>query len=143
MSNETVRIAFVCVRNAGRSQMAGAFAERERRRRGLEDRVEVLTGGTRPAEEVHDVVVEAMREAGVDVSDREPRAITAAELAACDYVATMGCSSLEFDPADVEVRDWALADPHGEDLGDVREIREAVERNVVALFDEIVDRETA
>jgi protein-tyrosine-phosphatase len=133
-----LRVAFVCVRNAGRSQMAAAFAERERRRRGLED-VEVLSGGTRPADEVHDVVVEAMREVGVDVAGRTPREIPADELASCDYVATMGCSTLELDADGVEVRDWALDDPHGQDLEAVREIREQVEANVVALFDELAD----
>ncbi|WP_436929807.1 low molecular weight phosphatase family protein [Halosimplex halobium] len=127
----------MCVQNAGRSQMATAFAERERDRRGLGDRVEVLTGGTDPADEVHPVVVDAMAEVGIDIADREPKAITTEELATCDYVATMGCSTLELDPAvGVDVRDWALDDPHGRDLAAVREIRETVESNVVALFDE-------
>ena len=129
------RIAFVCVRNAGRSQMAAAFAERERGRRGLDD-LEILTGGTDPADEVHDVVVEAMREVDVDVSGRSPRKVTTAELESCDCVATMGCSTLQLD-ADVDVRDWALEDPHGRDLEEVREIRAQVEGNVVALFDEL------
>jgi len=138
--DDTVRIALMCVQNAGRSQMATAFAERERDRRGLGDRVEILTGGTDPADEVHPVVVDAMAEVGIDISDREPRAITTEEMATCDYVATMGCSTLELDPAaGVDVRDWALDDPHGQDLDAVREIRATVESNVVALFDEFSD----
>jgi protein-tyrosine-phosphatase len=138
MSDEPIRLAFVCVQNAGRSQMATAFAERERDRRGFEDHVEILTGGTDPADSVHDVVVEVMQEEEIDLSGREPRTITTEELASCDYVATMGCSTLELDPdADVEVRDWALRDPHGEDVGTVREIREEVRERVVSLFDEI------
>ena len=139
MSAPTVRVAFVCVRNAGRSQMATAFAERERRERGLEDAVEIRTGGTRPASRVHDVVVDAMREEGVDLSDRTPREITTAELESCDYVVTMGCSTLELGSADatVDVRDWALADPGGGDDEGVREIREAIRRRVGDLFDEI------
>jgi len=56
--NEPIRIAFMCVQNAGRSQMSTAFAERERARRGLEERVEILTGGTHPADEVHEEVIE-------------------------------------------------------------------------------------
>lgn len=122
--------------------MAAAFAERERDRRGLGDRVEILTGGTRPADEVHDVVVEAMREEGIDLSGRTPREISSDEMASCDYVATMGCSTLDLDPSTaVDVRDWALEDPHRRELDDVREIREGVERRVVALFDEIAGDE--
>jgi protein-tyrosine-phosphatase len=134
-----VRVAFMCVQNAGRSQMATAFAEREREARGLEDRVEILTGGTDPADHVHDVVVEAMADVHLDIADREPGGITTAELESCDYVATMGCSTLELDADEstVSVRDWALPDPHGQDLDRVREIRDSVRERVVALFDEL------
>jgi len=138
-STDPIRIAFMCVQNAGRSQMSAAFAERERRRRGLTDRVDVLTGGTRPAERVHDEVVDVMREAGIDVADRTPREITPAELRSCDFVATMGCSTLDVAEVgdDTDVRDWALDDPDGRDLDRVREIRDEIERRVVALFDEL------
>jgi protein-tyrosine-phosphatase len=141
-THDPVRVAFICVQNAGRSQMSTAFAERERERRGLEDRVEILTGGTRPAEAVHEVVVEAMGEEGIDLSDRRPRAITTEQLESCDYVATMGCSTLELDAdaAEVDVRDWALPDPHGEGIERVREIRETVRDRVNGLFDEIEGR---
>jgi len=134
---DPVRVAFVCVQNAGRSQMSAAFAGRERDERGLGDVVEVLTGGTRPADRVHDVVVEVMREEGFDLSGRTPREISTAELESCDYVATMGCSTLELDAPGVDVRDWALADPDGEDLDEVRAIRDEIRRRVSALFDEI------
>ena len=138
-STDPTRIAFMCVRNAGRSQMSTAFAEREGRRRGLQDRIEILTGGTAPADAVHDVVIEAMDEVGIDVSDRTPRAITEAELRSCDVVATMGCSTLDVGTVgdDVDVRDWALADPGEADLDDVRDIRDEVEERVAALFDEL------
>jgi arsenate reductase len=137
--NRSVRVAFVCVQNAGRSQIATAFAEREREQRGLEDEVEVLTGGTDPAAEVHEVVREVMAEEGVDLSGRQPRKVTTAELESCDYVATMGCSTLELDAEEgtVDVRDWALEDPDGEDLERVRETRETVREHVRALFDEV------
>ena len=134
--NEPVRLGFVCVQNAGRSQMATAFAEREREQRGLEDSVEIVTGGTDPASSVHDVVVELMCEEGIDLSDRRPRAVSTEELDACDVVATMGCSTLELDTA-VDSRDWALEDPDGADEETAREIRETVRANVEALFDEI------
>ena len=128
-----MRLGFVCVQNAGRSQMAYAFAERERDERGLD--WDLVTGGTDPADAVHPVVVDAMREAGFDLSDRTPRAVADAELEACDYVATMGCSTLSLD-ADTVVRDWALDDPHGRPIDEVRDIRGEVERRVRALFDE-------
>jgi len=134
--DSTTTFGFVCVRNAGRSQMSAAFAEGERARRGLEERVEVLSGGTHPADEVHEVVVAAMAEVDVDVSGRTPTTVSTTALESCDVVATMGCSTLELDADDVEVRDWALADPGGEPVERVREIRDEVERRVKALFDE-------
>jgi len=133
-----MKVAFVCVQNAGRSQMSAAFAEREREDRGLED-LEVVTGGTRPADEVHPEVVETMAEIGIDISDRTPREVSTAELEACDVVATMGCSTLDLD-AETDVRDWALPDPDGESPERVREIREEVRERVGALFDELGGR---
>jgi len=133
---QPTRIAFVCVQNAGRSQMSFAFAERERERRGLD--VELLTGGTHPADAVHEEVIDAMADADIDLSDRTPREITTEELRACDYVATMGCSTLDLDEAPgVDVRDWALDDPDGKSPERVREVRDEIERRVRALFDEI------
>ncbi|WP_158854908.1 low molecular weight phosphatase family protein [Halorhabdus sp. CUG00001] len=136
MTEDVTKLAFVCVQNAGRSQMSTAFAERERERRGLEDEVEIVTGGTDPAEAVHDAVIETMADVGVDLSDRVPRAVSTAQLNECDVVATMGCSTLELD-ADVEVRDWALPDPDGEDPETVRDIRQQVANNVRELFEEL------
>jgi protein-tyrosine-phosphatase len=139
MTDEPHRFAFVCVQNAGRSQMSAAFAERERERRNLE-RVEIITGGTHPADHVHEEVVETMRERGVDLAGRQPREVSTAELERCDVVVTMGCSTLSLDPeVDVEVRDWALDDPDGRSPDAVRAIRDDIEARVVALFDEYVD----
>jgi len=130
-----MKLGFVCVQNAGRSQMSAAFARRERDERGLDD-VEIMTGGTAPAEAVHPEVVETMAEVGIDISDRIPREVSTAELNSCGVVATMGCSTLELD-ADTEVRDWAIPDPDGESPERVREIREEIRERVEALFDEI------
>ncbi|MFC7230383.1 low molecular weight phosphatase family protein [Saliphagus sp. GCM10025308] len=130
------RIALVCVQNAGRSQMATAYAERERAVRGLKNEVEILSGGTRPADEVHDEVQEAMTEEGFDLAGRTPTSISTDELESCDVVATMGCSTLDLD-AEVDVRDWDLKDPHGKAPERVHEIREDVRRRVTALFDEL------
>jgi arsenate reductase len=135
MSNEAVTLGFVCVQNAGRSQMATAFAQRERSRRELEDTVQILTGGTHPAEEVHPEVIKAMAEIDIDLSDRVPQKVSTTDLNNATVVATMGCSTLELD-ADVEVDDWALEDPHGQSLEEVRRIRDEIEQRVSALFDE-------
>jgi protein-tyrosine-phosphatase len=137
-ADDPIRIAFMCVQNAGRSQMSTAFAERERERRSLKDRVEILTGGTHPADHVHDDVVDVMDEVGFDLSDRTPREITLNELQSCDYVATMGCSTLDVGDVgkDVDIRDWALDDPDGQDIKRVRRIRDEIEEQVISLFDE-------
>lgn len=130
----------MCVQNAGRSQISTAFAERECERREFE-RVEILTGGTHPADQIHEAVVDVMDEEGFDLSGRTPRTITTEELESCDYVATMGCSTLELDTsADIDVRDWALADPDGQDIDHVRKIRNEIEEKVANLFDEIEGR---
>ena len=144
-STDPVRIAFVCVQNAGRSQMSTAFAERERERRELDDQVEILTGGTHPADHVHGEVIDAMGESGFDLSDRTPREIRGDELQSCDYVVTMGCSTLDVGEvgSGVDVRDWALDDPDGTDLEEVREIRDEIEQRVIALFDEFSSSQRA
>lgn len=135
------RVAFVCVQNAGRSQMAYAFAERERERRAAADRIELVTGGTNPADSVHDVVVDAMRERDIDLGDRTPREIAPDELQDADIVITMGCSADDVCPASWsgDDRDWALDDPHGHPLNEVRAIRDDIERRIGDLFDELVD----
>lgn len=135
----TVKIAFVCVRNAGRSQMATAFAEREAQERDVN--VEILTGGTRPADEVHGVVAEAMEELGYGISDRVPREIEAEELANADHVVTMGCDASDVCPASFagESRDWELDDPGDASAEKAREIRDEIRERVAALFGELED----
>lgn len=136
-----MKLAFVCVQNAGRSQMSAAFAEQEAERRGLEE-VVILTGGTHPAEKVHPEVVDTMQKLDIDLSDREPREIATEELESCDVVVTMGCSTLELD-AETDVRDWALPDPDGESPERVREIRELIREHVESLFDELDSKQGA
>jgi protein-tyrosine-phosphatase len=118
--------------------MSTVFAERERQRRDLEDRVEILTGGTHPADHVHDEVIAVMDEAGLDLTGRSPREISLPELRSCDIVATMGCSTLDVGEVgeDVDIRDWALEDPDGADLDQVRGIRDEIEQRVLNLFNE-------
>lgn len=139
------RVAFVCVQNAGRSQIAAAFAERELDRRNVGGQIELVTGGTRPADHIHDVVVDAMRELDIDISDRTPREVTPDELQAVDLVVTMGCSASDVCPAtwNGENRDWGLDDPHERPIEEVREIRDEIEARVVALFDELLSETTS
>ncbi|MFB6196511.1 MAG: low molecular weight phosphatase family protein [Haloplanus sp.] len=132
-------VAFVCVQNAGRSQMAAALTERELARRGLDDDVTVLSGGTDPAERVHPEVVEAMADIDVDVAGREPRELAPSDLDAADYVVTMGCSARDVCPATWrdENRDWGLDDPHGRSSEAVAAIRDEITRRVESLVDEL------
>ena len=136
---ETVRLEFICVHNAGRSQMAAAFAERERDERDLNDVVEIHSGGTDPAEEVHREVVAAMAEVDIDISDRSPTWVVLDDLKDSHYLVTMGCSITEFNPAryGVESRVWDLTNPDGKDMETVREVRDEIEQRVAELFDEI------
>lgn len=135
-------VAFVCEGNAGRSQMATAFAERERTKRGLD--VDVVTGGTDPADHVHDSVIEVLREKDIDRSDRTPRRIRPADIEHVDHVVTMGCSVDEFRPDGWNGRSeqWELEHPGGDDLEDVRAQRDEIEQRVEALFDDLESEST-
>lgn len=132
-----MKIAFVCVQNAGRSQMAAAFG------RALAPKgVEIISGGTSPADRVNPIVAEAMRERGIDISKERPRAVTPRELEDADYVITMGCSAGEVCPATFrgDARDWALPDPKGRGIEEVRTIRNEIQRRVVELMEEIREK---
>ena len=129
------KIAFVCVGNAGRSQIATALAERERDNRGLD--IEILTGGVNPADSVHDDVIEALQEDGIDISDREPREITPADIEDATHVVTMGCSVEQFQPdgwsGESEV--WDL------DASDTRAQVDELKRRVSRFFDGLSEEE--
>lgn len=138
--NDQIRLDFVCVHNAGRSQMAAAFAERERSERELEDFIDIHSGGTEPADTVHEEVVEAMAEVGIDISDRSPKYVAGLDqLKDSDYLVTMGCSITKFNPAQygVEFQEWNLTNPDGQDMETVRDVRDEIETRVETLFDEI------
>jgi len=139
-SSNKIRVDFVCVHNAGRSQMAAAFAERERAERGIEDTVEIHSGGTDPADAVQKEVGEAMAEVGIDMAGRSPKYVADLEqLKETHYLITMGCSIVEFNPAKygVESQSWDLTNPDGQDMNTVREVRDEIETRVETLFDEI------
>lgn len=119
------RVLFVCVQNAGRSQLAQALYEA----RGGEAR----SAGSRPADEVHPVVVEALEEIGIDVEDRVPKPLTRDDMEWAELVVTMGCGDeCPVIPGKKYV-DWNLADPAGLCLDEVRELRVEIERRVAEL----------
>ncbi|MBS3813301.1 low molecular weight phosphatase family protein [Candidatus Bipolaricaulota bacterium] len=132
-------VAFICVQNAGRSQMAAAFARKMVNEKDLP--VEVISGGTDPADSVHDVVVEAMSEVGFDLSDNRPRTVGEGKLEDCSYAITMGCSATGVCPSAWEGTDleWNLDDPAEAELEEVRRIRDEIEDRVGSLLEEVTE----
>ena len=129
------KILFVCVENAGRSQMAEAFANEYGK--GI---VEAFSAGTMPASEVSPVVVQVMLEKGFDLSKNKPRLITGQMVQEADRIIVMGCSAQGFCPAPLlnKVVDWGIEDPKDKQIEDVKAIRDEIERKVRILLDEIV-----
>lgn len=125
-------VLFLCVHNAGRSQMAlGWFTHL------AGDRAIAWSGGSEPANEVNPVAVEAMREVGIDIAAEEPKRWTAEMLGRADVVVTMGCGDeCPFVPGTRYV-DWPLDDPAGRGIDDVRPIRDEIRRRVEALLHEL------
>jgi arsenate reductase len=119
------RVLFVCVENAGRSQIAQALYER----RGGEAR----SAGSRPATELHEAVIEALEEVGIDVSARTPRALEREDVEWADLVITMGCGDACPVLPGKEHVDWNLPDPAGLCLEEVRELRAVIENRVASL----------
>jgi arsenate reductase len=119
------RVLFVCVQNAGRSQLAQALYEL----RGGEAR----SAGSQPADEIHEAVAEALEEIGVDVSGRTPKALTRDDVEWADLVVTMGCGDACPVVPGTQYVDWNLADPAGLCLEEVRELRADIERRVAEL----------
>lgn len=143
VANNKIRLDFICVHNAGRSQMAAAFAERECSERGLEDIVEIHSGGTDPANTIHEEVVDAMAEVEIDIADRDPKWVVGLEqLKNSDYLITMGCSIMKFNPAQygVESHEWDLTNPDGQNMETVRDVRDEIESKVETLFDDVERR---
>ncbi|GLZ30587.1 heat-shock protein HtpX [Lentzea sp. NBRC 105346] len=125
-------VLFVCVHNAGRSQMAAAFLTHL-----AGDRVEVRSAGSAPADTVNPSVVQAMKEVGIDISQETPKVLTMDAVQASDVVITMGCGdACPFFPGK-RYLDWTLEDPAGQGVEAVRPIRDEIERRVRGLVDEI------
>ena len=122
------RVLFVCVQNAGRSQIAEALFERS-----AEGRHEARSAGSRPAGHVHPEVVEVMRELGIDVSGRTPHGLERADLEWADRVVTMGCGDECPVSPGKRYEDWELPDPAGRPLDEVRAIRDEIAVRVDSL----------
>jgi arsenate reductase (thioredoxin) len=126
------RALFVCLHNAGRSQMSEALFARV-----ADGRHEARSAGTSPAERVHPEVVEVMAEVGIDLADRRPRKLSREDAEWADVVVTMGCGDeCPYLPGKRYV-DWALPDPRGRPVDEVRATRDEVERRVRALVGEL------
>ncbi len=123
------RVLFVCVQNAGRSQMAAALT-----RRLAGDRVSVRSAGSRPAAEVHPPVVRALAEIGVELRSARPEALAEDAVSAADVVVTMGCGDACPVLPGTRYEDWNVADPAGRPPNEVRAVRDDIRRRVALLL---------
>jgi len=128
-------VLFVCVHNAGRSQMAAALLAQL-----SEGRIEVRSAGTEPADAINPVAVAAMAELGIDITAEAPKVLTADTVQSSDVVITMGCGDTSPYFPGVSYRDWKLDDPAGQPLEAVRPIRDAIADRVRDLVDELLPR---
>ena len=131
----TPSVLFVCVHNAGRSQMAAGLLSHL-----AGDRIEVRSAGTQPADQINPAAVAAMAEIGIDITAAAPKVLTAESVETSDVVVTMGCGdTCPYFPG-VSYRDWKLDDPAGQPVEVVRRIRDDIAERVGALIDELAPR---
>ncbi len=126
-------VLFVCIHNAGRSQMAAAFLTHL-----SGGAIEVRSAGSEPADQVNPAAVEAMAEIGIDIAAEKPKILTDQAVRECDVVITMGCGdTCPFYPGK-RYEDWVLDDPAGQDVDAVRPIRDAIRQRVQTLIGELL-----
>ncbi len=129
-------VLFVCVHNAGRSQMAAGYLQHL-----AGDRIQVLSAGSQPAEHVNLVAVQAMAEEGIDITTESPKVLTDAAVQRADVVVTMGCGdACPFYPGK-RYEDWVLDDPAGQDLAHVRPIRDEIRNRIQTLINQLTPDE--
>ena len=132
------KVLFVCVHNAGRSQMAEAFFNRL-----AKGKTSAVSAGTVPATQIIPTVIEAMGEVGIDISGQRPKALTPEMIEDVDRVITMGCSVEKVCPASfVPTEDWELEDPEGKPIEKVRQVRNEIRNRVEKLIKELQDGES-
>jgi arsenate reductase len=134
VTKDMPEVLFVCVHNAGRSQMAAGLVKLR-----SEGRIHVRSAGSNPGDEINPAVVEAMDEVGVDMSEEFPKPLTDEVVRAADVVITMGCGDACPVYPGKRYEDWTLDDPAGQDLETVRRIRDEIDRRVQTLMAELVD----
>ncbi len=126
-------VLFVCVHNAGRSQMAAGFL-----RHLSGGAVEVRSAGSMPADQINPVAVDAMLELGIDIRDQQPKVLTTDAVQASDVVITMGCGDACPIFPGKRYEDWELVDPAGKDIETVREVRDDIKRRIQSLLAELL-----
>jgi arsenate reductase len=126
-------VLFVCVHNAGRSQMAAGWLAHL-----AEGRIEVRSAGSAPADQVNPVAVEAMREVGIDIADQSPKILTVDAVEASDVCITMGCGDVCPVFPGKRYLDWTLDDPAGQGIAPVRVIRDEIKARVEGLIGELL-----
>ena len=125
-------VLFVCVHNAGRSQMAAGYLNHI-----AGDRIEVRSAGSEPADKINPVAVEVMAEEGIDIDDEQPKILTTDAVKASDVVITMGCGdACPYYPGK-RYEDWVLDDPAGQDIDHVRPIRDEIRHRVEQLITQL------
>lgn len=133
MSTDTPTVLFVCVHNAGRSQMAAGYLQQL-----AGDRVQVFSAGSEPADQLNPVAVAAMAEEGIDIAGRHPQILTTEAVKDSDVVITMGCGDTCPIFPGKRYEDWDLTDPAGLPIDEVRPIRDEIKARVEALLLSIV-----
>ncbi|MDD1385935.1 arsenate reductase ArsC [Curtobacterium poinsettiae] len=134
--SDTPTILFVCVHNAGRSQMAAGYAQALGG-----DRVEVLSAGSEPKDQINPIAIQAMAEDGIDIAGNQPKILTTDAVRDSDAVITMGCGDACPVFPGKRYEDWDLTDPAGRGIEDVRPIRDDIKRRVRALLNELLPAE--
>lgn len=130
-------VLFVCIHNAGRSQMAAGYM-----RALSKGAVEVLSGGSEPGDQINPIAVQAMAEEGIDISEAVPTLMTTEQVRESDAVVTMGCGDVcPFFPGK-RYEDWELTDPKGKPIEEVRAIRDDIRSRVEALLADLVPART-
>ena len=129
MTDQKPSVLFVCVHNAGRSQMAAGYL-----RHLAGDRIEVRSAGSMPADQINPIAVEAMREVGIDITAEQPKVLTPEAVQASDVVITMGCGdACPYYPGK-RYEDWKLDDPAGQGIDAVRPIRDDIRARIEGLI---------
>lgn len=129
MSEKKPQVLFVCVHNAGRSQMAAGWLQAL-----AGDRIDVLSAGSAPKDTINPIAVEAMNEVGIDIANNSPKVLTDEAVEASDVVITMGCGdACKFYPGK-RYEDWELQDPAGQGIDTVRPIRDEIKERVEKLI---------